>query len=173
MARILLEQGEEISSLVLLDSLAPSIMQVKGADDEATELFELCVTLGKLYGTDLKIDLERLRQSSGEGNAQYIINLLNDRGLEINSEQFEAFYRVYRANLHCYLTYKPSILSRNIDVSLYRATQENRGPAVTPPDYGWNQLLPSPVRIYDVEANHFSILDKVDIFRKIAESPVK
>jgi thioesterase domain-containing protein len=94
---------------------------------------------------------------------QYIVNLLNDGGVEINGEQFATFYSVYRANLFCYRTYKPSMLSRKIDVSLYRATQGRQDDSTIPRDYGWNQLLPSPIRIYDVEANHFSILEKVHI----------
>lgn len=32
-----------------------------------------------------------------------------------------------------------------------------------PRSYGRNQLLQSLIRIYDVEANHFSILEKVHI----------
>src|SRR5262249_39326207 len=97
---------------------------------------------------------------SGE-NIQYIVNLLNDSGLEINDEQFAAFQSVFRANQWCYRTYKPSMLPRKIDVSLYCATQGHQDGPTMPRDYGWNQLLQSPIRVYDVEANHFSILEKV------------
>ena len=54
-------------------------------------------------------------------------------------------------------------LSRQIDVSLYRATQARQDGPDMPRDYGWDRLLQSPVRTYDVEADHFSILDKVQI----------
>jgi amino acid adenylation domain-containing protein len=163
MARILLEQGEQISSLILLDSIAPSVMQGRTADDEADELFEACMTMANLYGVNLKIDLKRLRQSSSGENVQYIVNLLNDGGLEINDEQFATFQAVFRANQRCYRAYKPSTLSRKIDVSLYRAAQGRQDEPPMPRDYGWNQLLQSPIRIYDVEANHFSILEKAPI----------
>ena len=79
--------------------------------------------------------------------------------LEITSDQFAAFYGVYRANSLCYETYRPSRLSGKTDVSLYRATQDRD--LSMPGDYGWNQLLPQPLRIYDVEANHFSITKEV------------
>jgi len=161
MARILLEQGEGVSSLVLLDSITPSVMQGKIADDEATELFEACATIANLYGVHLKIDLNRLRQSSSGENLQYIVNLLNDRGLDVDDEQVAAFYRVYRANLICYRAYTPSMLSRKIDVSLYCATQGRQDGPGLPRDYGWNRLLQNPIRVYDVEADHFSILEKV------------
>jgi pimeloyl-ACP methyl ester carboxylesterase len=96
MARILLEQAEQVSSLILLDSIAPSVMQEQPANDEATELFEACTTVANLYGAKLGIDLERLRQSSSGENVQYIVNLLNDGGVEINGEQFATLCSVYR-----------------------------------------------------------------------------
>ena len=100
---------------------------------------------------------------SDEGKVHYIAGLLNDCGLEIDRKQFAAFYHVYRANLLCYRAYTPPSLSREIDVSLYRATEVHPDRLNLPPDYGWGRLLQSPVRIYDVEADHFSILKKVSI----------
>jgi hypothetical protein len=63
----------------------------------------------------------------------------------------------------CYSAYTPPLLSREIDVALYRATQRRPDRLNLPRDYGWDQLLQRPVRIYDVEANHFSILEKARI----------
>jgi len=163
MARILLERGEEISSLILLDSIAPSIMQRNLAHDEVAELVEACMAVADLYEANLEIDIERLRQLSNEEKVPYLAGLLNDQGLEINGEQFAAFYRVYRANLLCYRSYTPPLLSRKIDVSLYRATQGRLDRLNLPRDYGWDQLLQSPIRTSDVEADHFSILEKVPI----------
>jgi hypothetical protein len=89
--------------------------------------------------------------------------LLKDGGFEIDSEQFVAFYHVYRANLLCYRTYTPSSLSRKIDVSLYRATQGRSALLNLPRDYGWDEVLQSPIRTTDVAADHFSILENVPI----------
>jgi thioesterase domain-containing protein len=164
MSRILLEQGEKISSLILIDSMAPSVMQNMQAGDEATELFEACTVMASLYGANLDIDLNRLRQSSNGENIQYIIDSLNSIGVEINGGQFTAFLRVYRANLSCYCSHKPSMLPFAIDVSLYRAMEQHHDGSIMPPDYGWNQLLQGPIRIYDVEADHYSILRK-NIFK--------
>ena len=163
MARMLLEQGEQISSLVLLDSIAPAVKQEEPPMDDARELFDACTTAAGLSGAQLEIDIEWLRKSSDEENVRYIVGLLNGRGQEITIAQFAAFYNVYRANLRCYRTYKPSLLPCEIDVSLYRASQEHQDRTTLLPDYGWNQLLHEPIRIYDVEADHFSILEKVSI----------
>jgi amino acid adenylation domain-containing protein len=163
MARMLLEQAEQISSLILLDSLAPSVMQERDGGDDATDLFDACTEVANLHGATLAIDLERLRQSSSEENVQYVVELLNGCGIEINGEQFSAFYRVYQANLGCYRAYRPSMLAQKIDVALYRATQGHEDGQITPVDCGWNQLLAGPVRVHDVEANHFSMLEEPHI----------
>jgi len=163
MARVLLEQGEGISSLILLDSIAPSIKRSNFAHDEVAELVEACMAVADISGARPEIDVERLLRLSDEGKVHYIAGLLNDCGLEIDRKQFAAFYHVYRANLLCYRAYTPPSLSREIDVSLYRATEVHPDRLNLPPDYGWGRLLQSPVRIYDVEADHFSILKKVSI----------
>jgi FkbM family methyltransferase len=167
MARILLEKGEEISSLILLDSIAPEVMQRNLDHDEVAELVEACEAVADIPGANLEIDIGRLRQLPNDEKVQYLVSLLNDRGLEINSEQFAVSYRVSRANMLCYRAYKPSMLSREIDVSLYRAMQGRQDGPTMPHDYGWNQLLQSPIRIYDVEANHFSIIEKARIIQQV------
>jgi amino acid adenylation domain-containing protein/FkbM family methyltransferase len=167
MARILLEQGEGISSLILLDSIAPEVMQRNLDHDEVAELVEACTAVADINGARPEVDVEPLLRMSDEENVHYVAGLLNDRGLEIDREQFAAFYRVYRVNLLCYRAYTPPPLSRGIDVSLYRATQGRPDRLNLPPDYGWGRLLQRPIRIYDVEADHFSILKKARIIQSI------
>lgn len=169
MARILLEQAEQISSLILIDSIAPWVMQGMQAGDEAAELFEACMEIASLHGARLDLNLNRLRRSSNGETVQYIVHSLNKIGVEIDAGQFTAFLGVYRANQSCYRRYHPPALPRAIDVSLYRATHPHQERAILPPDYGWNQLLQSPVRLYDVDADHFSILEK-NIFKNRVES---
>jgi amino acid adenylation domain-containing protein len=163
MARILLEQGEGISSLILLGTMAPEIMRNTFAQTEVAELVEACMAVADILGARPEVDVERLLRLPNEEKVYYIAGLLIDRGLEIDREQFTTFYRVYRANLLCYHAYTPRPLSREIDVSLYRATEGHSDSLKLPPDYGWGLLLQRPIRIYDVEADHFSILKKVSI----------
>jgi thioesterase domain-containing protein len=155
MAGILLEQGEEVASLVLLDSVAPSVFR---PDDEITEIVKAFRELAN--DAELELDVERLRRSSDRENAEFFVALLKERGLlDVNVEQFAALMNVCRVNLTCYTTYQPSRLPRPIDVSLYRATE---GRTDEPEDYGWGPLLSQPLRAYDVaEANHYSVIEKV------------
>jgi amino acid adenylation domain-containing protein/FkbM family methyltransferase len=159
MARDILKQGEEIS-LILIDSFAPAIIQREPVTDENTELFEICRMAEGLYETNLGIDLDRLRQSPHEKNIQYIVESMNNAGVEVNHKQFTTILGMYRANQSCYRRYKPSVLPAEIDVVLYRATQGLEEGTATFADNGWNELLQKPIRTYDVEATHFSILEK-------------
>jgi amino acid adenylation domain-containing protein len=136
MARLLLEQGEEVASLTLLDSIAPWLAQEQyeaATPDEAS----------------VKFHSERLA------------SLLNDGGHEIDPAQLAAVQEVYRASLFSYSNYKPLPLAKAIDVALYRATQESSHASDMPDDYGWNRLLQSPIRIHDVEGDHYSMLKKM------------
>jgi thioesterase domain-containing protein/acyl carrier protein len=157
MARLLLEQGEEVASLTLLDSIAPSVLQ------ERYEAGEVHAAKAKLNIADVEIDPERLLRSENGEDARYLDSLRSDSGVEIDRNQFAAFQEVCRANLSCYRTYKPSMLPREIDVALYRATQRDSQAAAMPDDYGWNRLLHRPIRVYDVDADHYSILRTVQL----------
>ena len=113
------------------------------------------------------IDFHRIKELSTEAALKYIVGLLHEGGVDINDTQLAAFYRVYRANLTCYRNYKPSVLPQNIDEALYVATQTDG--AATPLHRGWNELLHSPVQIYTVDADHFSLLSKVQ-FANLADA---
>ncbi len=161
MARLLLEQGEEVASVTMLDSVAPWVLQEEPPQDEAAELAEVYAALASMGGASVAPDPERLRQSEGGENIRYLASLLREGGNEFREEQIIAFRDVYRANLRCYRTYEPPGLPRAVDVSLYRAMQGNSRLPLLPADYGWNRLLQSPIRVYDVDGDHSSMLHKV------------
>ncbi|GEM_PF-6507797 len=153
MARILLEQKEKISSLILLDSLCPTLDKM----DEVDHIVDLYETVSQTTGVNINIDVEELRQTIGNDRIEYLFNVSKKSGLNISKEQFITFYSVSMANKNCCQAYKPSKLLHKIDVSLYRATETYPD---MPKDYGWNQFLLNPIKTIDINANHFSIIDK-------------
>jgi thioesterase domain-containing protein/acyl carrier protein len=160
MARRLAERGEEIGSLILLDSIAPPVIQSMAVPDAAGELREICTALAAIYGVSLDTEVDLLPSLPDQGLVPCLVGLLEQRGIEIDAGQFSAFYSVYRANLECYRAYKPAPLSRKVDVVLYAATR--RKGLVLPDDYGWNDLVESPIRVQAVDADHHSIMEKVN-----------
>ena len=160
MARILLQQNEKIASLIMLDSFAPSTIQSTKTLDEIKMLFEVSCALANLYGLNLNLDIKQLKQVSKSKRSDFISSIFNSLGVDITEEQFTTFYNVFSANNHCYDTYRPSKLSHDLDVFLYRASERHHDEGDLSSDYGWNQWLRSPIQKYDVKANHFSMLDK-------------
>ena len=63
--------------------------------------------------------------------------------------------------------YKSEKLSIAIETVLINATESYQE---APKDYGWNDLLSRKPRIYDVKADHFSLIEKIavkDVAKKI------
>jgi thioesterase domain-containing protein len=150
-----------VASLTLLDSVAPWVVQAEPPQDEAVVLAEVYAAIAAMAGVKTALDPVRLRQSNEVENDRYLAGLLNENGNDFHENQIAAFREVYRTSLRCYRAYNPPTLPRDIDVSLYRATQGNARTAAVPGDYGWNRLLQGPIRVHDVDADHASILNKV------------
>ncbi len=151
MARQLMEHGDAIASLVLLDSLAPTAdLRLPDADD----LSGLLTTLAAANGVPLRPDTAALGTLSNAEAA----DLLDAHGIRIDQQQFAIFHEVYKANLRCYTQYRPGRLGRAIEVSLYRATQRSDDAGSPASDYGWSALLAQPPAVADIDADHFSLL---------------
>ena len=157
MARLLLAQGEQIESLALIDCLCP-IYQV---NDVVEELVEICNKLMNSLGAKTNLDVEALRKVPENERCEYLYNIMSAQGFHLNREQFTTSFNVSTANDQCNRNYKPKKLSKDINVSLYRAT--NGYYQEMPDDFGWNEFLCSPVKIYDIEADHLTIIDKLPI----------
>jgi thioesterase domain-containing protein/acyl carrier protein len=164
MVKQLLAKGDTISSLILLDSFAPSVMQAQAVhDDEVIILLELYASLTKLFNVDSMLNSDSLRSISDDKRSEYISTRLTEQGLDINKAQFTTFYDVFKANQRCYRDYKATELSENIKVSLYRAVIKEANSVVSLDDYGWGQLMNNSIDIYDIKADHFSILNRANI----------
>ena len=160
MARILLQQGQEVSSLVLLDSFAPWFVQQQKSLDDKERLLEVTATLATLYGRNLTLDIQGLQQVPDDHQVEEMSRLLKREGVDITSEQFATFYRVFKANRHCYLNYQAEKMPHELDVRLYRANEREPDSEARLADHGWNALLLNPVQVHDVQGNHFSILSR-------------
>ena len=157
-ARLLLEQGEEVESLMLLDTAVPDIMQKKLAANEITMLVEGCKSVARFkYRVELKVDAEHLQRMPAHGRYEYIAGqFTHEHGIKTTAEDIASTFRLVQSAEQCLRTYKPPGLSKEIEVFLFRATDREPGYA---DDYGWNEFLQSPLKVIDIEANHYSMVD--------------
>jgi thioesterase domain-containing protein/acyl carrier protein len=166
MARLLLEQGEDVADLVLLDAIAPRVMQRLNSLDKSMDVEDLCVAISELGGAELKISADALRGLT----VDELVAVLAANGFEIGKEQLEILYRVFNANLRCYDAYRPAMLRWSLDVRLCRAMDHGTldQDAQWRQDYGWGEILQKPPVIFDLDANHFSMLQDPSV-RVLAE----
>jgi pimeloyl-ACP methyl ester carboxylesterase len=80
--------------------------------------------------------------------------------LDVTRAQADTLYRVFTANEYCYEVYKPLGLCKKINVALFRAIDGNSAIQKMSSDYGWHSLLGNQISIFDIHADHFSILEK-------------
>lgn len=173
MARLLLEDNQQVASLTLLDSLAPQRFQDITVVDDAKLLKDICIEFGHMYSLDLNSKLELPQYTDDESLELEITSLLNSFDEDISASDFMAFYRVYKANLYCYQSYKPLPLNTKLKVNLFVAnnslTIEEREGVMNPEtDYGWNSLLKEPVKTTVLDADHHSILSSKWVRRIVA-----
>jgi thioesterase domain-containing protein len=159
MTRQLLEEHQEVESLTLLDSEAPDVMQARPTKDPLSTLVEACTTVARANGIDCHLDDERLRQLPEAEHRDSVLDALNEQGLHIDPQQFASFHGVFMANLSCYRSYRPVPLPRRIVTTLYRAMHTCRATPDLPEDHGWSSVFSEPIKIHDIEADHYSMLD--------------
>jgi thioesterase domain-containing protein/acyl carrier protein len=159
MARMLLEQHEQIDSLTLLDSRAPSVMRGTLPEDELGGLIDACTALTAMQGKALRLDADRLRDIDRDMRYSHLASLLAEQGFDVHEQQLAIFSAVFAAQMHCYQTYTPAALPRPTDVCLFRATREPQQGIAASRDYEWTPLLVSSLKVCDVAAEHYSMLD--------------
>ncbi|MCW9017228.1 MAG: alpha/beta fold hydrolase, partial [Kangiellaceae bacterium] len=161
MARKLLQQGDKIKSLVLLDSIPPSTLKDALEYDESSLLLNACLGIAEQQGIDLRP--EQFRKFPKTNQKEFVSSVFADHGLEIDIEQLSVFFKVFQANQRSYNTYWQKPLSQELDVLLIRAAKERQNINDLPQDFGWDKYLISPARVHDVEATHFSMLESDNI----------
>ncbi|APR81516.1 putative non-ribosomal peptide synthetase [Minicystis rosea] len=141
MARLLSEQGEQIASLSMFGTLAPSVA-VRGAVAPFAEM-----ALGYLE------DLQRLVTRSS----------LAGRGGSLNPQQ-----RVVLANCMAALRYLPRPQPVSLDLFV---TADQRLLCQIDPSLGWGTLCEGPIETYAVPGNHLSMFQEPhvrDLARQLA-----
>ncbi|UAA37473.1 HAD-IIIC family phosphatase [Paraneptunicella aestuarii] len=156
MTRMLQKQGDEVASIVMLDSLAPK----HRVNDEIAEIVDVCKNVAVTNGGSLDLTVEQLRAVPEDKRGEFLFDIMREYGMDITKEQFAAYYNVSMVSERVCREYKPGKLPKAVDVTLFKAIDSYEG---APKDYGWNQYLGKPIKRIDVEANHLSIIEKESI----------
>ncbi|QQP96954.1 beta-ketoacyl synthase N-terminal-like domain-containing protein [Lysobacter enzymogenes] len=169
MARQLLERGEAVASLVLIDSLCPNLRE----DDMAEMTAAVFRNFAKSLGASAELDARQLRQIPEGERSAHLYDYLAQLGAAVPRAQFIATFDVATASERACRAYRPRPLPQPVDALLLRA---GAGFAGMPDDYGWAPLLSGGLRVSPITADHFSILERgpaAAIARKLQSRPGK
>lgn len=154
MARQLQAEGEQVSSLVLLDSLSPAQREGEGYEMMTTMVFNhFIAALGAQSGLSVEEVAAIPPAERGSRLYEYAVGL----GLALPRAQFLATFDVAIASEAACRAYRPEPLAAGVDVLLVQARDDARE---LPPDYGWAGLVGAGLRVCSVAANHFDLVER-------------
>jgi thioesterase domain-containing protein/acyl carrier protein len=138
MAQQLLQQGQQVSLLALLDSRVPSLSHAPMDNDDALVSY-FALDLGGLLGLDLPALRDHLHHLEPKQQLYYVLQQARSAGtLPPDAElgQIQYFLRVYQANIHALHNYVPQVYSGQI--TLFQASDQLN--ASLDPSMGWSRL---------------------------------
>ena len=158
MANQLQQCGEQVSSLIMLDSLAPPRLTQQKTIDPVNYVYDLCESLAHVHDIPLTIEKTILKEIPEMQYGNYIAQWLMSSGIEISARQCEIYYKVYRSNEESYQRYKPVSVENKFKVALIKAKESSHHSSGIDKTFGWERLLPNKPVILDVNGTHTSML---------------
>ena len=161
MARQLVESGQEVPLLVLVDSGAPAFLRQIIEADDAVLLTVLANQLTRYSMTDeeLRPLTEALRKLDSNEQLQYVIDYFVQRdkvGAHLDMDYAFAFLkrhlRVFRTRIRVTHRFDPPVYPGRITV--LRGSEEPAEVRGLDPTKGWSELSTQPVEVHIVPGNH-------------------
>ncbi|MBT7408398.1 MAG: hypothetical protein HN826_01730, partial [Methylococcales bacterium] len=160
MTRQLLEQGEQVSHLTLIDTLTPDY-QLQDGKPEKINYQEINKPLQQAMSQDLPISEEDFNVMSLDEQIETILDLFRQMPTDIDIKIIEQVLDVNRKNLTAGQTYQLHALSQAVPVKLYRAKQ--RPEKLNQIDAGWKRVLNDDLTVVEVDGDHLTMLDEKNV----------
>jgi thioesterase domain-containing protein len=169
MARQLVEQGEEVAFLAVLDT-APGIPPEEQAapavpeDDDTPWLVTIADYVRGLRGADLQVTAEQLAPLAPEERLRAFVDRLRAAGVvhagEDGLAQLRRLLRVFKTDVRAYRAYRPRPYPGPI--TLFRAAGAGFD-ADLGRDLGWGRLTPHPVAVHEIPGGHVTLLAEPNV----------
>jgi amino acid adenylation domain-containing protein len=156
MAAQLLEQGQEVALLAILDTQAPvpGDIPVEVDLDDAEYLSLIAISIERFFGKSLSVSYEELQPLDPDERLNYLLErlkMINFFPPEAKPSQIRGFLQVAKANDQAY--YVPKGVYRN-RITLFRASEEFRDA----PAMGWDKFSSELVETHDVPGDHVTMV---------------
>ena len=175
-ARRLIGDGQQVAMVALLDSFAPSLMQID-VEDGAMILSELVKFLNRFYHLKIDLSYDKLASVCPEERIALTLAAAQQTGFvpkDFDETYMRRFLAVCKANLQAISNYVE--MQSEVPAILYRALDSNgRSYAIdveSTSDLGWGKLTGRPIEVIDIGADHVSMITG-DAVRQIAQDLLK
>jgi thioesterase domain-containing protein len=177
MARQLLEYGEKVVFLGVLDNAAPGSTpgELYSCRSHSEWLMHIAIRIGKLYKTNLNLQNGDFAKKSYTEQIEYFIDQLISTGIlpaGLNKAHFGRFIEVYKANAKAVAGYQPYALPSPVGLTLFRAGEDDpelrEQAKIADPALGWNRFTARPVEIVEVPGTHLTMLSEPHV-RELAD----
>ncbi len=167
-ARQLVEAGETVALLALLDSWPPAPAEYDWRDD-LRFLTTFARDLGGRFGHALQLDAEELQGKSIDAQLELLLRQAKSAGVlphEVGLEDVRRLFEVFRQNIRALKAYRPRPL--DVPAVLLRAaerfTPEFPDPAADAKG-GWGALLGDLRQVETLPGNHYTLFSKPHVLR--------
>ncbi|NEO35900.1 MAG: amino acid adenylation domain-containing protein [Moorea sp. SIOASIH] len=158
MAQQLQAKNEPVALLTLIDSYAPTVIQMPSEIDQAMIVNLLAQDLGGLYGQELDISHETLRQLEPDEQVLHLFEQGKQQGIlpsDLEIEQMRSLWKVLKANITAYYHYKPKAYPGSL--LLINASQTSPG-VIEDPTHGWGSLVNGDIQTHTITGDHYTIM---------------
>ncbi|WP_342026020.1 non-ribosomal peptide synthase/polyketide synthase [Cytobacillus pseudoceanisediminis] len=159
MAQQLMEQGEKVNQLTLIDSYLPNIEEVTLSEEILATSF--VKDLIGMNGKSIPGSLRKLKDEMGAYNLnrrEWLKALMNSGliSVDLTEENLERLVDVFSANANAINCYKPKPM-KGVCPTLFRAKQGDLEGMK-----GWLELTDN-IKVYSMSANHYTIMKKPNV----------
>ena len=156
MATQLLDQGQEVALLAILDTPAPvpGDIPVEVDLDDAEYLSRIAISIERFFGKSLSVSYEELQPLKPDERLNYLLDrlkMVNFFPPEAKPSQIRGFLQVAKANDQAYYVPKGVYPNR---ITLFRASEEFRDDLAM----GWDKFSCESVDTHDVPGDHITMV---------------
>ncbi|NET71000.1 MAG: hypothetical protein F6K62_08650 [Sphaerospermopsis sp. SIO1G2] len=164
-AQQLIQQGEEVALVAILDTNAP-VNYGRGEEaDDTTWLISIANSLQTAFGKETEIDTETLRSLAPSQQLKYVLEYLQMLDIlppNANTQYIDNLLQAYKANNN--IEYAP-LQFTPIPITLFRASEMSAEEQAAFPSelladdtWGWTPFASQPVDVQFVPGNHITMM---------------
>jgi thioesterase domain-containing protein len=164
MGQQLIQSGESVAALVLMDSRLPGPNQHYLANSAASNLINLAYALG-LTTADMELSFDSIKQWTENEQLQYVMERAKATGKLPNYTELadvQNLFTILKTNIRAMLAYQAPVYPGVL--TLLKASESIPGDEILEEDFGWSKVAPDGLVKYTVPGSHYTMLSEANVY---------